>query len=47
MCLTLGRPVLDGSCRLFARFGGVETAVIRLAEADAARLLQLVKDRIV
>ena len=41
LCLTLGRPALDGSSRLFTRFGGVKTAVIRLAEADATRLLQL------
>ena len=40
LCLALGRPALDGSCRLFTRFGGVKTAVMRLAEADAARLLQ-------
>ena len=46
LCLALGRPVLDESCRLFARFGGVKTAVIRLAEADAARLLQLDEVRI-
>ena len=44
--LALGRPVLDGSCRLFTRFGGVKTAVIRLVEADATRLLQLGKIRI-
>ena len=44
--LALGRPALDGSCRLFTRFGGVKTAVIRLAEADAAHLLQLGKLRI-
>ena len=31
LCLALGRPVLDGSCRLFNRFGGVKTAVMRLA----------------
>ena len=45
-CLALGRPALDGSCRLFARFGGVKTTVIRLAEADATRLLDLGKIRI-
>ena len=44
--LALGRTTLDGSCRLFTRFGGVKAAVIRLAEADAARLLQLSKVRI-
>ena len=46
LCLALGRPALDGSCRLFTRFGVVKTAVIRLAEADAAHLLQLGKLRI-
>ena len=42
----LGRPALDGSCRLFTRFAGLKTAVIWLAEADAARLLQMGKIRI-
>ena len=37
---------LVGSCRLFTRFGGVKTAVTRLAEADATRLLQLGKVKI-
>ena len=46
LCLALGKPAFEGSCRLFTRFGGVKTAVIRLAEADAARLLQLGKLRI-
>ena len=46
LCLALGIPVLYGSCRLFTSFGGVKTAVIRLDEADAARLLQLCKVRI-
>ena len=45
-CFALGRPACDGSCRLFTRFGGVNTTVIRLAEADAMRLLQLGKVRI-
>ena len=44
--LALGRPVLDGSYRLFTRFRGMKTVVIRLAEAHAARLLQLAKVRI-
>ena len=44
--LALGRLAFEGSCRLFTRFGGVKTAVIRPAEADAARLLQLGKLRI-
>ena len=46
LCLALGRPALYGSCRLFTRFGGVKTAVIRLAKADATRLFQLGKLRI-
>ena len=39
LCVALGRPVLDGSCRFFTRFGGMKT--VRLAEADATHLLQL------
>ena len=46
LCLALGRPALDGPCKLFTRFGGVKTAVVRLAEIDAMRLLQLGKVRI-
>ena len=46
LCLGLGSLAFEGSCRLFTRFDGVKTAVIRLAEADAARLLQLGKLRI-
>ena len=51
LCLALRRPLLDGSCRLFTRFGGVKTAVIRLAgsylaEADATRPPQLGKVKI-
>ena len=37
----LGRSDLDGHCRLHNRLGGVRTAVNRLADADASRLLQL------
>ena len=29
LCLALGRPALDGSCRLFIRFSGVKTAVMQ------------------
>ena len=39
LCLALGRPVLDGSCRLFTRFGGVKTAVIRLPVDNAEHAL--------
>ena len=42
----LGRPNLDGHCRLHTRFGGVRTTVGRLADADASRLLQLGKVRV-
>ena len=41
LCLALGRPALDRSCRLFTSSGGVRTAEIQLAEADATRLLQM------
>ena len=41
----LGRPALDGQCRLYTRFGGVRSAVVRLADSDASRLLQLGKVR--
>ena len=46
LCLALSRPAFYGSCGLFTRFGGAKTAVIWLAEADAALLLQLGKVRI-
>ena len=46
LCLALGRPVLDGSCRLFTRFGWVKTVMIRLAEEDGTRLLHLGKVKI-
>ena len=46
LCLALGRLVLEGARRLFIRFGGVKTAVLWLAEADATRLLQLGKVKI-
>ena len=46
LCLALGSPALDGPCRLFTLFGEVKTAMVRLAEADATRLLQLGKIRI-
>ena len=35
----LGTPDLDGHCWIQTRFGGVRTAVVRLADADASRLL--------
>ena len=42
----LGRPDLDGHCRLHTGFGGVRNAVVRLADADASCLLQLGKLRV-
>ena len=46
LCLALGSLALDGPCRPFTRFGGVKTTVIRLAETEATRLLQLGKIKI-
>ena len=46
LCLALRSLALDWPCRLITRFGRVKTAVVRLAEADATRLLQLGKIRI-
>ena len=45
LCLALGRPGFNGSCRLFTCFREVETAVIQLTKADASRLLQLEKNK--
>ena len=42
----LGRPDLDGHYRFHTRFGGVRTAVVWLADADASRLLQLGRVRV-
>ena len=33
LCLQLGRPDLDGTCRLYKRFGGVQIGVVPLAQA--------------
>ena len=41
LCLALGRPAFEGSCRLFTRFVGMKTAVMQVGEADVSRLLQL------
>ena len=35
LCITLGKPDLGKQCRLYKRFGGVQTAVVHLTEADA------------
>ena len=41
LCIALGKPDLGDQCRLYKRFGGVQTAVVRLTEADARSLLRL------
>ena len=41
LCIALGKPELWDQCRLYKRFGGVQTAVVRLTEADARSLLGL------
>ena len=41
LCIALGKPDLGDQCRLYKRFGGVQTAVVRLTEADARSLLGL------
>ena len=38
LCIVLGKPDLGDQCRLYKRFGGVQTAVVRLNEADARSL---------
>ena len=34
LCITLRKPDLVDQCRLYKRFSGVQTAVVRLTEAD-------------
>ena len=46
ICIALGKPDLGDQCRLYKRFGGVQTAVVRLTEADAKRLLGLGRLRV-
>ena len=41
LCIALDKPDLGDQCRLYKRFGGVQTAVVRLTEADARSLLGL------
>ena len=43
LCVALGKPDLGHQCRLYKRFGGVQTAVVCLTEADAQSLLGLGK----
>ena len=42
----LGKPDLGHQCRLYKRFGDVQTAVVRLTEADARSLLGLDRLRV-
>ena len=46
LCIALGKPDLGGQCRLYKRFGGVQTAVVRLTEADTLSLLGLGRLRV-
>ena len=46
LCIAPGKPDLGDKCRLYKRFGGVQTAVVRLTEADARRLLGLGRLRV-
>ena len=46
LCIALGKPDLADSCRMYKRFGGVQTVVVRLAEPDAQSLLRLGKLRV-
>ena len=46
LCIALGKPDLGEQCRLYKRFGGVQTAVVCLTEAEAQSLLGLGKLRV-
>ena len=46
LCIALGKPGLEDQCKLYKRFGGVQTAVVRLTEADAQSLLGLGRLRV-
>ena len=46
LCIALGKPDLGDQCRLYKRFGGMQTAVVRLTEADARSLLRLGRLRV-
>ena len=46
LCTVLGKPELEDQCRLYKRFGGVQTAVVRLTEAGARSLRGLAKLRV-
>ena len=44
--VALGKPDLGDQCRLYKRFGGVQTAVVCLTEADARSFLRLGRLRV-
>ena len=46
LCIALGKPDLEDQCKLYKCFGGVQTAVVRLAEADSRSLLGLGRLRV-
>ena len=46
LCIALGKSDVGDQCRLYKRFGGVQTAVVRLTEVDARSLLGLGRLRI-
>ena len=46
LCIALSKPDLGDQCRLYKRFSGVQTAVVRLTEEDARSLLLLGKLRV-
>ena len=46
LCIALGKTDLGDQCRLYKRFGGVQTAVIRLTEAYARSLFGLGRLRV-
>ena len=46
LCIALGNPDLGDQCRLYKRFGGVQTAVVCLTKVDARSLLGLGKLRV-
>ena len=46
LCIALGKPDLGDQRRLYKRFGGVRTAVVRLTEVDARSLLGLGRLRV-
>ena len=41
LCIALGKPDLGDQCRLYKRFGGVQTVVVRLTEAFVRSFLGL------